>query len=198
MAAMPAASQITLDAAAKSRSSGEGDLRLRRRRARAARPAFVLEAMSLVEARGLEPQPDHDKDNRSSTTRYAPAGTEGAGGGMPASTSALPAVVARLPGRLPGGRGLAQDRLARCRGSSSAPNAAARAVVAQRIEAGRAARPSSSRPCRRPWQPCPARSRRRLLRRPITAERVSLEGSSGPQERARLGLPHAPCGPRDR
>ena len=136
MGSVPQAWQIALNAATRKQVTGEGDLLLGVNAHVQRDLPFVLEAIGLVKPDGSSRKPDHDKVNQILYSAYAPAITEGAQRFDPSINLTLPAPLTSLGyltffQAIEGWRELAWRNAERL---VSAPNAAARAVVAQQIE----------------------------------------------------------------
>jgi hypothetical protein len=137
LASVPQAWQIALNAATKKQVTGEGDLLLGVNAHVQRDLPFVLEAIGLVKPDGTSRKPDHDKVNQILYDAYAPAITEGAQRFDPSINLTLPGPLQSLGYQtffqaVEGWREIAWRNAERL---VSAPSAAARAVVAQQIEA---------------------------------------------------------------
>jgi hypothetical protein len=136
MGNVPQAWQITLNAATSKQVTGEGDLLLGINAHVQRDLPFVLAAIGLVKPDGSSRKPDHDKVNQILYKAYEPAITEAARRFDPSVNLALPPPLTQLGYQtffqaVEAWREVAWRNAERL---ASAPNAAARAVVAQQIE----------------------------------------------------------------
>ena len=136
LANVPQAWQIALDAATRKQVTGEGDLLLGVNAHVQRDLPFVLAAIGLVKPDGATRKPDHDKVNEILYAAYDPAITEGAQRFDPSINVTLPGPLQALGYQtffqaVEGWREVAWRNAERL---VSAPDAAARAAVAQDIE----------------------------------------------------------------
>jgi hypothetical protein len=136
MGNVPQAWQIALNAATNKQVTGEGDLLLGVNAHVQRDLPFVLAAIGLTKPDGTSRKPDHDKVNQILYNAYEPAITEGAQRFDPSINVSLPPPLTQI-----GYQGFFQAVVAwretawrNAERLVSAPNAAARAVVAQEIE----------------------------------------------------------------
>ncbi len=136
MGNVPQAWQIALNAATNKQVTGEGDLLLGVNAHVQRDLPFVLEAIGLVKPDGSSRKPDHDKVNQILYDAYEPAITEGAQRFDPSVNVTLPGPLQALGYQtfFQAVEGWREGAWRNAERLASAPDAAARAVVAQQIE----------------------------------------------------------------